>query len=485
MSARFLTGIRLQATLYALSFALSPLRNQHFNLYKTLTLEMGEQPRTKRPFCPSCSKPASVCLCSRIKSPPIDNSISVTILQHNHEKNHPLNSTRIANLGLKNLEIFTVSDVHFQAKFEIQSLKPDYFGYSSSSSAKTLFNSFPNYPKSSVSDRISDPLTTHKAVLGLDSINGFVKCHTQKGKLDFEQIPTSTKSNVLVFEKDPEPTNIKENMSGTVTPQMNQNCQQKSDFDLISAPEMLNAENVIARPQPVLNLTKDPYSDKMEAYPTAQAAVITAIIDKYGFVCSETHSGKPDFDRISASQIGKSAISNGFIVRKLQMNPLGDLMGSKEFEEFEILIPPGSALLFPRKNSIDIEAVDFNVKHLVVLDGTWAKAKRMYAENPWLKLLPHIKLDSREMSLYSEVRLQPKAGCLSTIESIVYAMKALGENNVGLDDLLDVFESMVGDQRRCKDERLSRESMAIPMKGSSAALFSWVKTCLHQFSIEF
>ena len=41
---------------------------------------------------------------------------------------------------------------------------------------------------------------------------------------------------------------------------------------------------------------------------------------------------------------------------------------------------------------------------------------------------------------------------MSTIESIVYAMKEMGEDTESLDNMLDVFESMVGDQRRCKDK---------------------------------
>ncbi|WJX59452.1 hypothetical protein P8452_44770 [Trifolium repens] len=49
-----------------------------------------------------------------------------------------------------------------------------------------------------------------------------------------------------------------------------------------------------------------------------------------------------------------------------------------------------------------------------------------------------------------------KAGYLSTIESIVFTLKAVGENHKGLDNLLDTFESMFDDQRRCKDERLSK-----------------------------
>ncbi|XP_050368800.1 uncharacterized protein LOC126786878 [Argentina anserina] len=129
--------------------------------------------------------------------------------------------------------------------------------------------------------------------------------------------------------------------------------------------------------------------------------------------------------------------------------------------EFQVEIPPESVLLLPSKEAVsvsDLEAMEIKVKNLIVLDGTWSEAKRMYVGNPWLKLLPHLRLDLDKLSLYNEVRVQPKPGLLSTIESIVYALKAVGDSPEGLDNLLDVFESMVGDQRRCKEERLSNVS---------------------------
>jgi hypothetical protein len=49
---------------------------------------------------------------------------------------------------------------------------------------------------------------------------------------------------------------------------------------------------------------------------------------------------------------------------------------------------------------------------------------------------------------------------LSTIESIVYALEEIGDYPEGLDNLLGVFESMVGDQRRFRNERLSKLSSA-------------------------
>ncbi|KAL0443385.1 UNVERIFIED_CONTAM: hypothetical protein Slati_2061200 [Sesamum latifolium] len=77
---------------------------------------------TRRPTCPSCSKPTPICLCNRLRTPALHNSVTVTILQHSLEKKHPLNSTRIATIGLKNVDVITVSDVNFEARFFIRLL---------------------------------------------------------------------------------------------------------------------------------------------------------------------------------------------------------------------------------------------------------------------------------------------------------------------------------------------------------------------------
>jgi hypothetical protein len=115
------------------------------------------------------------------------------------------------------------------------------------------------------------------------------------------------------------------------------------------------------------------------------------------------------------------ALEKGFSVKKLQGKQLNGEENVEEYEEFELEVCPRPVLLFP-----------------------------------WLNILPQLKLKVNEMSLYGEVRNHPKAGYLSTIGSIVFALKAVGENHKGLDNLLDTFESMFDDQRRCKDERLSK-----------------------------
>ncbi|KAL8462548.1 hypothetical protein ACS0TY_032744 [Phlomoides rotata] len=302
---------------------------------------------TKRPTCPSCSKPTRMCLCNRLRAPTLHNSVAVTILQHSLEKNHPLNSTRIATIGLENVDVFTVSDVNFQARFFLQLVDDSYhlFDEMSSKEKNDEFLEMTNFEnRASVADNTD---LDRQITDGIDF----------KNAIDF---------SIAKY--------------GAIT-----------SFDIKMGPNK----------------------------------------------CQQMR-----LDQLLASDIALDQIRKGFVVKKIN--------------EFEIAVPPGSVLLFPSETSVDVEAINLEVKNLIVLDGTWAKAKRMYNENPWLRLLPHLRLDIDKLSLYSEVRRQPRAGYLSTIESIVYAMKAVGEDSDGLDGLLDVFESMVGDQRRCKDERLSR-----------------------------
>lgn len=114
-------------------------------------------------------------------------------------------------------------------------------------------------------------------------------------------------------------------------------------------------------------------------------------------------------------------------------------------------LPPGAGLLFPSDKAIDLvpELCEGNEcpTHLIVLDGTWSKAKRIYFENLWLHKLQHYNLLPSEPSMYGSVRREPKIGCLSTVESIVCALKMLEPDTVGLDSLLEVFDTMIEDAK--------------------------------------
>lgn len=59
--------------------------------------------KTPRPRCERCLRPASHCVCAHV--PSICNSMRVLVLQHPDEARHPLNTARLAVLGLQNAQL--------------------------------------------------------------------------------------------------------------------------------------------------------------------------------------------------------------------------------------------------------------------------------------------------------------------------------------------------------------------------------------------
>jgi hypothetical protein len=77
---------------------------------------------------------------------------------------------------------------------------------------------------------------------------------------------------------------------------------------------------------------------------------------------------KPKIRRLSRGPLGEAAISNGFLVTKIQMKKCKLTGEITVFEEFSITIPPKYALLFLCQRAISIDALGCQVQHLIVLD---------------------------------------------------------------------------------------------------------------------
>ncbi|KAK3424127.1 hypothetical protein EUGRSUZ_F00922 [Eucalyptus grandis] len=310
--------------------------------------ETARSTNPKRPVCPSCSKPARTCLCIRIRSPRLDHPVRVTVLQHSLERKHPLNSTRILRLGLKNVAVAAVSDANSGAEFSISPLEQD---------------------------------------------SWYLEWRWE----------------ALIRDR------------GSIAP----NGGEVSEDSQV--PQNSRACGVLSRST----------SKPVISFRIGKKGIIESI--DHVWMSRIGHRGA-DFDAILDCQSAHDVLSNGFVVRKSQNLVPNSSLELEESEGFVLEVPRGSVLLFPTKNALSIDelkAAEFKVRNLILLDGTWMKAKRI---------------------LYGEVRSQPKAGCLSTLESAIYVMKAVGVSSEGLDQLLDVFESMVDDQRRCKDERLGKST---------------------------
>lgn len=111
-------------------------------------------------------------------------------------------------------------------------------------------------------------------------------------------------------------------------------------------------------------------------------------------------------------------------------------------------LPAGAALLYPSATARELTALPAaeRPRHLVVLDGTWFLAKKLYDGQAWLRALPHVALTPARPSAYGALRREPRPGCLATIEAVVGALRHLEPATAGLDALLGVFARMLARQ---------------------------------------
>lgn len=83
------------------------------------------------------------------------------------------------------------------------------------------------------------------------------------------------------------------------------------------------------------------------------------------------------------------------------------------------------ALLYPGPASEVLdEKSNKTITHLILIDGTWRKAKKIFLLSKNLQTLPAIKLNPEENSEY-RIRKSPTEGALSTLEASVEALKYL------------------------------------------------------------
>jgi len=112
------------------------------------------------------------------------------------------------------------------------------------------------------------------------------------------------------------------------------------------------------------------------------------------------------------------------------------------------------ALLYPHPEARDLAELpaDQMPSQLVVLDGTWAHARRLYKDNPWLHALPHVQLTPAQPSRY-RIRREPDPMCISTIEAIVQSLRHIEPDTQGLDGLIAAFDDLIDDHLDTRPQR--------------------------------
>jgi DTW domain-containing protein YfiP len=88
---------------------------------------------------------------------------------------------------------------------------------------------------------------------------------------------------------------------------------------------------------------------------------------------------------------------------------------------------------------------------IVVLDGTWSKAKTLWWRNPWLCKLNRMTLKPQRPSIYGKLRAEPRRDYVSTLESVAAALTLCGEAPEIEVGLSRVFRTLV---QRVRDANL-------------------------------
>ncbi len=88
---------------------------------------------------------------------------------------------------------------------------------------------------------------------------------------------------------------------------------------------------------------------------------------------------------------------------------------------------------------------------LIVLDGTWSKAKTLWWRNPWLNKLRRLTLKPKQPSIYGRLRAEPRRDYVSTLESVAAALTLCGEPPEVEAGLTRIFRTLV---QRVRDAEL-------------------------------
>ena len=105
-----------------------------------------------------------------------------------------------------------------------------------------------------------------------------------------------------------------------------------------------------------------------------------------------------------------------------------------------------AALLYPGAGALPPSALRaLRPRTLVVLDGTWGEAAKLYGRNPFLHRLPRVGFTPSTPSGY-RIRREPAAHCWSTIEAVAHVLGVLADDPERFAPLLAPFRHLVATQ---------------------------------------
>ncbi|HEY3499378.1 MAG TPA: tRNA-uridine aminocarboxypropyltransferase, partial [Polyangiaceae bacterium] len=146
---------------------------------------------------------------------------------------------------------------------------------------------------------------------------------------------------------------------------------------------------------------------------------------------------------LGSAQILAASLPKAKLVVGLSWANLGGALSEPKIDahRWAVLFPDRDAAapgVFARNGTALTPA---SLEGIVVLDGTWSKAKTLWWRNPWLNKLNRMTLRPAQPSIYGRLRAEPRREFVSTLESAAAALSACGENPAIETDLLRVFRT--------------------------------------------
>jgi DTW domain-containing protein len=179
--------------------------------------------------------------------------------------------------------------------------------------------------------------------------------------------------------------------------------------------------------------------DRIEQYPTLRRVLILQ------------HPQEQDA-LLGSAQILIASLPQVKLVVGLSWRNLGHALGEEGVD------PNQWAALFPAREAEGGEVTGrggpsdpASLHGIIVLDGTWSKAKTLWWRNPWLNKLRRLTLKPQQPSIYGRLRAEPRRDYVSTLESVAAALTLCGESPEIEAGLTRTFRTLV---QRVRDANL-------------------------------
>lgn len=190
--------------------------------------------------------------------------------------------------------------------------------------------------------------------------------------------------------------------------------------------------------------------DRIESYPTDRRILILQ------------HPQEQDA-LLGTAQLLVASLPKAQLVIGLSWRNLAHALGEEGVD------PRKWAVLFPDREATTEQVAARSgaildpaaLEGIIVLDGTWSKAKTLWWRNPWLAKQSRMTLKPAKPSIYGRLRAEPRRDYVSTLESVAAALTLCGERPEIEAGLSRVFRTLV---QRVRDAEIPAPERRLPRR---------------------